>query len=91
MKRFIIIVLLLGISASIIAGVSFFINDRDKLKNSVIDLSIMKDIEEQKGFSDTENFAKEENFDAEIKELYIEKIKRWTINKTIKLQWNKNY
>lgn len=74
MKRFIIIVLLLGISASIIAGVSFFINDRDKLKNSVIDLSIMKDIEEQKGFSDTENFAKEENFDAEIKELYIEKL-----------------
>lgn len=74
MKRFIIIVLLLGISASIIAGVSFFINDRDKLKNSAIDLSIMKDIEEQKGFSNIENFAKEEKFDDEIKELSIEKL-----------------
>lgn len=74
MKRFIIIVLLLGVSALVIAAVSFFINDRDKLKNSAIDLSIIEDIKEQKAFSNIENFDKEENFDVEIKELYIEKL-----------------
>lgn len=74
MKKFIIITLILGILASIIAGVSFYINDRVLLNNSIEELDQIRGHEGRKIFSAIKEFDKEESFEEEIKELYIKKL-----------------